>query len=135
MYCIWTYCCLHFFPWNLYSYMRTLMSLPLRLLHITTEITWDPCFMIYFFWVLLLFGMKKIKIMFLVFWLVLEHMECIVAKFNMKINEVSWNILLLISLKCIWTFRTLYIEPENLKSLLILFYNAPLLLHTIDTFQ
>lgn len=26
-------------------------------------------------------------------------MECVVVKFNMKINEMSWNILLIISLK------------------------------------
>lgn len=29
--------CLHFFSWNLYSYMKTLMSLPWGLLHITSE--------------------------------------------------------------------------------------------------
>lgn len=29
--------CLHFFPWNLYSYLKTLMSLPRRLRHITSE--------------------------------------------------------------------------------------------------
>lgn len=29
--------CLHFFPWNLYSYLKTVMSLPQRLLCITSE--------------------------------------------------------------------------------------------------
>lgn len=29
--------CLHFFSWNLYSYMKTLMSLPWGLLRITSE--------------------------------------------------------------------------------------------------
>lgn len=92
--------CLHFFPWNLYSYLKTLMSLPWRFLHFTSEDYVGSLFYdVFLLSIITVWNEKKIKIMFPVFWLVLEHMECVVVKFNMKINEMSWNILVIISLK------------------------------------
>lgn len=100
--------CLHSFPWNLYSYLKTLMSLPWRLLHTTSEDYVGSLFYDLFLLGIITVWNAKIKIMFPVFWLVLEHMECIVAQFNTKINELSLKHTTDYIFKSIWTFITLY---------------------------
>lgn len=81
--------CLHFFPWNLYSCLKTFICHCHRGFSISPlKIRWDPYFMIYFFEYYYCWEWKKkTKTMFAVSWLVLEHMECIVAKFNKKIMK------------------------------------------------
>ena len=59
--------CLHFFPWNLYSYLKTLMSLPWRLVHITSEDYVGSLFYDLFLLSIITVWNEKIKIMFPVF--------------------------------------------------------------------